>query len=240
MVSMSRRGKREYTHMTTVTFHRRTKPARRVRPKTGRTRVSAVDVIAASAFVIRPVCVSAALIAAVVMWPGRAHADNGDAGSGDAGSTVLNSVGIGNNGPISSAIAQVGTSICPMLVQPGSAFASNAAQMSGNGGLAAPIAGWVIGAAIQSQCPAFMTAISNGDLSMLTGGGTPAPTPFGLPGANPLLPGALGLPGVGAPAPTPFGLPGLTMPGVNPPAPSPFGIPAANPPAPSPFGVPGL
>jgi hypothetical protein len=220
--------------MTTVTFHRRTKPTRRVRPKTGRTGVNAVDVIAASAVVLRPVLVSAALIAATVLWPGRAHADTGDSGS------VLNSVGIGNNGPISSAIAQVGTSICPMLVQPGSEFASSAAQMSGNGGLAAPIAGWVIGAAIQSQCPAFITALSNGDLSMLTGGGAPAQTPFGLPGANPLLPGGLGLPGTSAPAPSPLGLPGLTMPGVNPPAPSPFGIPAANPPAPSPFGLPGL
>ena len=223
--------------MTTVTFHRRTKPTRRVRPKTGRTGVNAVDVIAASAVVLRPLLVSAALIAATVLWPTRAHADSGDSGS------VLNNVGIGNNGPISSAIAEVGTSICPMLVQPGSNFASSAAQMSGNGGLAAPIAGWVVGAAIQSQCPAFMTKLANGDLSdlsMLTGGGAPAPGPFGLPGANPLLPSPLGLPGVGAPAPSPLGLPGLTMPGVNPPAPSPFGIPAANPPAPSPFGLPGL
>jgi hypothetical protein len=223
--------------MTTVTFHRRTQRTGRVKPKTGRTGVNAVDVIAASVIVIRPVCVSVALIAAFAMWPGRAHADNGDSGS------VLNTVGIGNNGPISSAIAEVGTSICPMLVQPGSNFASSAAQMSGNGGLAAPIAGWVVGAAIQSQCPAFMTKLANGDLSdlsMLTGGGTPAPGPFGLPGANPLLPSPLGLPGVGAPAPSPAGLPGLTMPGVNPPAPSPFGIPATNPPAPNPFGVPGL
>jgi hypothetical protein len=225
--------------MTTVTFHRRTKQTRRVKPKTGRTGVNAVDVIAASVIVIRPVCVSVALIAAFVMWPGRAHADTGDSGS------VLNNIGIGNNGAISSAIAEVGTSICPMLVQPGSSFASSAAQMSGNGGLAAPIAGWVVGAAIQSQCPAFMTKLANGDLSdlsMLTGGGAPAPGPFGLPGANPLVPGPLGgLPGMGgAPAPSPGGLPGLTMPGVNPPAPSPFGLPAANPPAPSPFGVPGL
>jgi hypothetical protein len=228
--------------MTTVTFHRRTRQTRRAKPKTGRTGVNAVDVIAASVIVIRPVCVSVALIAAFVMWPGRAHADPNDSGS------VLNNVGIGNNGAISSAIAEVGTSICPMLVQPGSNFASSAAQMSGNGGLAAPIAGWVVGAAIQSQCPAFMTKLANGDLSdlsMLTGGGTPAPTPFGLPGANPLLPGPLGLPGMGAPAPSPLGLPGLTMPGANPPGPSPTGLPGltmpgANPSAPSPFGVPRL
>jgi hypothetical protein len=205
--------------MTTVTFHRRIKPAGRIRPKTGRTGVNAVDVIAASVVVIRPLCISAALIAAAVWWPAPSHADDGSSGS------VLNSVGIGNNGAISSAIAQVGSSICPMLVQPGSSFASSAAQASGNGGLAAPIAGWVVGQAIQSQCPAFMTKLANGDLSdlsMLTGGGAPAPGPFGLPGANPLTP-------------APFGLPAP-----NPPAPSPFGLPAPNPPAPSPFGIPGL
>ena len=175
--------------MTTVTFHRRTKPTRRVKPKTGRTVVSAFDVIAASAVVLRGVLVSAALIAAAVAWPTRAHADDGD-------STVLNSVGMGNNGPISSAIAQVGTSICPMLVQPGSSFASTATQLSGNGGLAAPIAGWLVGMAIQSQCPAFMTALPNGELSTLTGGGSAAPTPFGVPGLNPLTPSPLGLPGL--------------------------------------------
>jgi hypothetical protein len=126
--------------MTTVSFHRRTKPTRRIRPKTGRTSVTAVDVIAASVVVIRPVCVSVALIAAAVTWSTHARAD-----TGDSGSTVLSSIGIGNNGPISSAIAQAGTSICPMLVQPGSAFASSATQMSGNGGLASPIAGWLVG-----------------------------------------------------------------------------------------------
>lgn len=173
--------------MTTVTFHRRGKRTRRIKPKTGRTSVSAVDVIAASVVVIRPVCVSVALIAAAVTWSTHARADDGDSGS------TVNSIGIGNNGPISSAVAQVGTSICPMLVQPGSAFASNATELSGNGGLAPPIAGWLAGMAIQSQCPAFMTALSNGDLSMLTGGGALAP--FGVPSVNPLLPSALGLPG---------------------------------------------
>jgi hypothetical protein len=219
--------------MTTVTFHRRPKTARRLRPKTGRTGVNAVDVIAASVVVIRPLCISAALVAAAVWWPAASHADNGDVGG-----TVLNSIGIGNNGPVSSAIAQVGTSICPMLVQPGSSFATNAAQMSGNGGLAAPIAGWVVGMAIQTQCPAVMTKLANGDLSdlkMLTGGGGPAPAPFGLPGANPLLPNGLGLPGAPPPAPGPFGLPGAPAP-----APTPFGLPGAAPPAPSPLGIPGL
>lgn len=67
------------------------------------------------------------------MWGPRAHAD--------VVHDALNDVGIGNNGPVSNAIAQVGTSICPLLVQPGSQMASTATQMSGNGGIAPPLAG---------------------------------------------------------------------------------------------------
>jgi hypothetical protein len=100
-----------------------------------------------------------------------------------------------------------------MLVQPGSSFASSATQMSGNGGLASPIAGFLAGQAIQSQCPAFMTAISNGTMPF---GGAGSPSPFGLPGASP----------------SPFGLPGGS--------PSPFGLPGTSPPAPSPISFPGL
>ena len=68
-----------------------------------------------------------------------AHADS----AGDAMAPVLNGAGIGNNGPVSSAIAQMGQSICPMLVKPGGSLASNAAQISGHGGLAPPMAGFL-------------------------------------------------------------------------------------------------
>ena len=104
---------------------------RQARPRTGRTQVGTVDVIAASVVVLRPVVVSVGIIVAAVTWatPGRADV-------GDSVATVLNTVGIGNNGPVSSVIAQIGQSICPLLVQPGSNFASSATQMSGNGGLA--------------------------------------------------------------------------------------------------------
>jgi len=106
---------------------------------------------------------------------------------GDSISTVLTTVGIGNNGPISSVIAQIGQSICPLLIQPGSNFASNA---------------------IQAECPAFMTAIANGTMPLpLTGASTSA-TPFGLPGGSP-SPFPLKFPGTNPPAPNPLSLPGL-------------------------------
>jgi hypothetical protein len=177
---------------------------RQARPKTGRTRVSTVDVIAASALVLRPVVVSVAIVVAAVTWATPTHAD----AVGDSITAVLNSIGIGNNGPISTAIAQIGQSICPLLVQPGSNFASNATQMSGNGGLAPPIAGFVAGQAIQSQCPAFMASIANGTMPFpLTGAGA-TPTPFGLPGTSP-PPLPLQLPGMNPPTPIPLSLPGL-------------------------------
>ena len=85
---------------------------------------------------------------------------------------VLNGVGIGNNGPVSGAIAQMGQSICPMLVKPGGSLASNAAQISGHGGLAPPMAGFLASMAIQAECPGFMTSVANGNM------------PFPIPGAG--------------------------------------------------------
>jgi hypothetical protein len=112
------------------------------------------------------------------------------------------------SGRVGHALAQVGQSICPLLVQPGSNFASNAVQMSGNGGLAPPIAGFLAGQAIQAQCPAFMTAIANGTMPFQLTGAATAPTQFGLPGASP-PPVAPPLPGMTAPAPSPLQLPAL-------------------------------
>jgi len=207
--------------MTTATLHSRavwTKRPSRVR--TGRTQIGAVDVIAASALVLRPVVVSVAIVVAAVTWSTPAHADPID----DSITSVLSTVGIGNNGPISSAIAEIAVSLCPLLVQPGSQFASTATQASGNGGLAPPIAGFVAGQVIQSQCPAFMTALANGQLPFPLTGGSTAASPFGIPGASPL----------GLPAASPFGIPGAS------PSPIPLQIPGLNPPAPSPFSLPGV
>ena len=190
--------------MTAVTFYSRPISKRQARPKTGRTQVGTVDVIAAAVVVLRPVVVSVGIVAAAVTWATPARADP----VGDSISTVLNTVGIGNNGPISSVIAQIGQSICPLLVQPGSNFASNATQMSGNGGLTSPIAGFLAGQAIQAECPAFMTAIANGTMPFpLTGASTSA-APFGLPGGSP-SPFPLQFPGTNPPAPNPLSLLGL-------------------------------
>ncbi len=182
------------TATTEVTYRRRPVAARPGRPKTGRTQVGSVDVIATSAAVLRPVVVAGAIVAAALMWGPRAHAD--------VVHDALNDVGIGNNGPVSNAIAEVGTSICPLLVQPGSQMASTATQMSGNGGIAPPLAGFATQVAIQTQCPAFMTALANGNIPALMNGGLPV-TPPGLPsmpsvglsdlsGATAAVPGTLG------------------------------------------------
>lgn len=177
------------------------------RPKRGqasandrRTTVEAV-VVTVSARALRPVIVTVAVFAAAMGVSPHAHADS----VGDAMAPVLNSAGIGNNGPVSGAIAQVGQSICPMLVKPGSGLASGAAQISGNGGLAPPLAGFLVGMAIQSQCPSFMTSVANGNMPFPIPGGIPGAAPGGLPFGQPAGPSPLQLPG------TNFGggLPGL-------------------------------
>src|SRR5271163_4223242 len=165
---------------------------RRPTSNTGRTTFGIVDLMTVPTTALRPVIVTLAIVAAAVGSTPAAHADS----IGDAMVPVLNSAGIGNNGPVSSAIAQVGQSICPMLVKPGSSFASGAAQVSGHGGLAPPLAGFLAGMAIQSQCPSFMTSVANGNMPFPIPGGTQAGLPFGpigAPGGTP--PGPLRLPG---------------------------------------------
>jgi len=160
----------------------------RTRSNAGRLAWGAAQHFTASAAGYATAIAVAALSLALASVP-AADADPG----GDVMGPVLDGAGIGNNGPVSSAIAQMGQSICPMLVKPGGSLASNAAEISGHGGLAPPMAGFLASMAIQSQCPGFMTSVANGNM------------PFPIPGAGgPGLP--LGLPG--APAPQPL-LPGL-------------------------------
>jgi hypothetical protein len=234
------------TAIIELPYRRKVVPGRAAKPKIGRTQVNSVDIIAGSAAVLRPLIVSLGVIGAAMVWSPSAKADI----VGDA----LGDIGIGNNGPVSSAIAQVGTSICPMLVQPGSKMASNLTQASGNGGIAPPVAGMVTQMAIQSQCPSFMTALANGNLPALMGGGIPSSPLGGTPGlpglgglgglgGTPALPGLPGVPagvtpGLGAPA---AGIPGLATsssapaPGLGVPTPG-LGVPvpAAGIPAPAP------
>lgn len=120
---------------------------------------------------------ASALVGLAITVPAPAHAD-------PETTTLLNDVGIGNNSTISQAIAQVATSLCPLLVQPGSQVVSTATTATGNGGLGSQLAGGVAGLVIQSQCPNFMTSLANGDFSVLTN----AASMLGMatPGANPL------------------------------------------------------
>jgi hypothetical protein len=172
--------------------------------------------INAIAMIFRPVVVTLGIAAAAVMWPGQAHADV----AGDSTSGVLSGVGFGNNGPISTALAGVGQSICPMLVQPGGKLASMATQMTGHDGLAPTIAGWVATTAIQTQCPSWMTSLSNGQmpagldvltnmagpaLGLPSGGGSSLPFGLGGGGGSSL---PFGLGGGGGGSSLPFGLGG--------------------------------
>jgi hypothetical protein len=149
-----------------------------------RQRMAWSDFVNGFALVGRPLVVTLGIIAAAAMWPSPAHAD----GSSDAAANALNDVGIGNNGPLSTTLAGIGQSICPMLVKPGATVGSTAAELSGHTGLSADIAGWVTSMAIQSQCPSFMTSLANGSvpgpLQTLADSAAPA-SPFQLPGTNP-------------------------------------------------------
>jgi hypothetical protein len=121
--------------------------------------------------------------------------------------------------------------------------------MSGQGGLAVPIAGAVAQMAIQSQCPSFMNALANGDIPALMNGGLPVTppglqglpgTPLGMAGAPLQLPGAapappqfspsLGAPSLGAPlAPAPAVAPGMPLQyaSLTSPAQVPLGVPGS-------------
>ena len=177
-------------------FLRRPMSKGRTGLETGRSTWDTAELMVTS--VLRPVIVTAGVCAAALASIPAAHADS----VGDAMAPVLNGVGIGNNGPVSGAIAQMGQSICPMLVKPGGSLASNAAQISGHGGLAPPVAGFLASMAIQAECPGFMTSVANGNM------------PFPIPGAGgPGLP--LGLPGAPSPGPQSL-LPGLNLAGGQP------------------------
>jgi hypothetical protein len=145
---------------------------RRTRVAIDRRRVDPVDFIATTASVLRPFLVTVAVLTAAMASSTPAHADPGS----DPAGSALDNIGADGGNPISDAIAQVAQSFCPILVQPGSSLASSAAQASGHGGAAPPIAGFLAGMAIKAQCPGFMTSVANGNMpvpvsGMLPGGG---------------------------------------------------------------------
>lgn len=180
--------------------HLRRPTASRTRSNAGRLAWGAAEVVASSTAVLRPVIVTAAVFSMALASIPAAHADP----AGDLMAPALNGAGIGNNGPVSGAIAQMGQSICPMLVKPGGSLASSAAEISGHGGLMPPMAGFLTSMAIQTQCPGWITSMANGNMPFpLPGAGGPG-LPLGLPGApgpQSLLPGISPLGGQPRPFP---------------------------------------
>lgn len=123
---------------------------------------------------------TAGLIAAFG-WPASAVAEPSD----DSLNDTLTAIGLGDNGALSTAIADAGRELCPKLVKPGSSLAVTASQLQGNSGLAPEIAGMVTGLAIQLQCPALMASIARGELPemLLKQAEKDSPAmPFPLPG----------------------------------------------------------
>jgi hypothetical protein len=143
----------------TIALYHQTLPDWATRRNFGRALVRTGDVLAT---VLRPVVVAVAILIAAMWWSmPRAAAD--------PVTTVLNDVGVGNNGPVSSMIAQVGEMFCPLIAQAGTNFASGSYKANGNP-LGGAIAGGVTNAVIQNQCPSWINSIANGHLpGALTG-----------------------------------------------------------------------
>ncbi len=118
---------------------------------------------AGASLALRSVAVTAGVFIAATAWPASAHADPTDT----TFTNVLSTVGIGNGGPITQLIEQIGQQICPLIVQPGGSLVSNATEAGGYGGLASQVTGFVAEQAIKSQCPAVMTELANGNFAPL-------------------------------------------------------------------------
>jgi hypothetical protein len=166
---------------------RRTKTVHRVS--------SWVGTIDTAVRVLSPVVVSGGVMFAALMWPAPADAD-----PLFPAPTVPGTVAATNAGPIKTAVAEFGQSLCPMLVKPGSNLATNASQLQGNSGLTNTIAGAATGMAIQMECPALMSQLANGNLSSLSallqlmgGKSTPAPG-LKLPGLDAATPNPVQVP----------------------------------------------
>lgn len=167
--------------------------------------------------VLRPLAVTAGILAAAAALPALAHADPsntpvnpmfGGAGAGNSmfggagtGNNMFGGAGAGNNGgSLTDKIAGIGQSICPSLVKPGASLASITSKLSGNGGLPPDMVGMVASMAIQMECPGVMTSLAHGQMPNMPFpmqglggiGGNPGASPFQLPGAGPMpsLPGA--------------------------------------------------
>lgn len=164
-------------------------------PTSARTKVahkvsSWVGVLDTSVRLLYPVVATAGVIFAALMWPAPADADPLFPAPAVPGTAAA----VTSAGPIKTAVAEFGQSLCPMLVKPGSNLVTNASQLQGNSALTTTIAGAATGMAIQMQCPAIMSQLANGDMSSLASllqlmGGTSTPaTGLTLPALNATTP----------------------------------------------------
>ncbi|WP_407684896.1 hypothetical protein [Mycobacterium sp. HUMS_1102779] len=181
----------------------------------------------AASAALRPLAVTAGVVAAGAMSLAPAHADP----PSDPITSVLGGAGTGG-GSLNDTLAGFGQSLCPMLVQPGAQLATIASQLSGKPGLPPEMVGAVASMAIQAECPGVMTSLANGQMPSALqglGGNSGMPLPFQIPGAGGAPGGPLQLPGLSPAAPNP-----LQVPGLSPAAPSPLQAPGLNPVAPNP------
>ncbi len=119
--------------------------------------------------------VTASMIAAGVALASTAPADT----SNDAFLNALNRAGIGYNNP--DATAQLGQTVCPMLVEPGKSFASVASSVANNG-ISPDMASFFTGIAISMYCPQMMGSIGNGTFLNSLQGMQGIPGVPGIPG----------------------------------------------------------
>ncbi|MCT7660494.1 DUF732 domain-containing protein [Mycobacterium sp. CPCC 205710] len=89
------------------------------------------------------------------MFAAPAHADPLD----DSFLRALRDGGMAYNNPVNT--ADLGRSVCPMLVEPGKSLASVYSQVSNNG-VPPQMAAFFTGIAISMYCPQAMSSIGNG------------------------------------------------------------------------------
>jgi hypothetical protein len=179
-----------------IALHRRTGTAYDddTPPEIGRAVLTARAVLAASATAVGPFCLAAAITAVAMVWPAPARADDG--------SGLLSDFGIGNNGPVSTAIGQLASGLCPFLAQPGGTATGDAVSSS-------QVAAQVLGGAsvqdISPQCATLVTSLANGDIAALIN----APSMFGQSPAATTTP--LSIPGLTSSTPltNPLAVPGV-------------------------------
>ncbi|WP_390893425.1 DUF732 domain-containing protein [Mycobacterium deserti] len=103
----------------------------------------------------RALALGIGITTAAAMFAAPAHADPLD----DSFLRALRDGGMAYNNPVNT--ADLGRSVCPMLVEPGKSLASVYSQVSNNG-VPPQMAAFFTGIAISMYCPQAMSSIGNG------------------------------------------------------------------------------